>query len=76
MCLNPAGNQPVGRFLIPIRLRSTNADLDELVCAQPTEWTFHPDIKWVIGHVHSRLAPLPNEFAKEIGNKGLWTPKP
>ena len=64
-----------GRFLVPIRLRSAN-DSDEFVCGQPRGWTFHPDIKWITGLVHTSLTPPPDEFAEEIKEKGLWKPNP
>jgi len=61
------------RFIIPVRLRSTKDD--EFVCAKATHWTFHPDIKWIIGNAHSSPTPPPEEFAEEIAKKGLWKPK-
>ena len=62
------------RFLVPIRLRSTNTESSEFVCGHVETWRFGPNNKSIHGIVRSRPTPPPDEFADEIAKKGLWIP--
>jgi hypothetical protein len=63
------------RFLVPIRLRSTKAELSEFVCGEVESWNFGANNQSIHGIVRSTPTPPPDEFAEEIAKKGLWIPQ-
>jgi hypothetical protein len=63
------------RFLVPIRLRSTNAESSEFVCGEVEIWNIGANNQSIHGIVRSRSMPPPDEFADEIAQNGLWIPQ-